>query len=196
MSLFNPDPNQPAWWMLMPTDDDLQQATEVQRNLWMALNAKISRIHSAWANLELHLALLFSAVLRIKIAEAQVILGTLTANRPKRDLIMNCAKLSIMNMDKVKIIERLLRRTAKAASKRNFLAHGMAAYHQKYPDCVTVSGISADLEPALSHYIAFSEKDLKAIYDTISKISEDIYETLPIIWRARRRSLPQTPIQK
>ena len=140
--------------------------------------------------------LLLSAVLRVKIAQATVILGTLMANKLKRDLIYNCALVSLSSEAQIKKIERIIRRTAKVASKRNFLAHGMAMYHQKFPDRVTVQGVSADQEPALSHYVAFSHGELRQIRETTSAISGDTQKLCPIIWRARRQSLPQTPMQK
>lgn len=180
---------------MVPSDEDIREATPEQRLRWITLNAHISYVHTAWADLESGLAILFSAVLRIRIAEAQVILGSLQANRPKRDLIQNCANLSLISDAKLKLVERILRRTAKAASKRNFLAHGMAGHHQKYPENITVMGVAADLKPALQHYLSYTEKDLIALRDTIKSIAEDAHAIAPAIWRARRRPLPQTPLQ-
>ena len=180
---------------MVPSDEDIAQASEEQRALWIDLNAHIAYVHTAWANLELALATLFSAILRIKIAEAQVILGSLAANRPKRDLMQNCANLSLTSDAKLKMVERILRRTTKAASKRNFLAHGMAGHHQKHPDRITVSGVSADLQPALRHYLSYRKKDLLDLRDTIRAIASDAEKIAPTIWRARRRPLPQTPLR-
>lgn len=194
--LFNPDPELPFWLTMVPTDEDILSATEDQRILWVNLNAHIAYVHTAWALLESALATLFSSVLKIKIAEAQVVLGSLTANRPKRDLIQNCANLSLLSDLRVKQVERILRRTTKAASKRNFLAHGAASYHQKYPDRVTVVGYSADLKPALGHYLSYALEDLITLRKTIDAISADAQRIAPSIWRARRRPLPQTPLHK
>jgi hypothetical protein len=199
-SLFNPDPDPDpdaeAWLSMIPSNEDLANATAEQLTTWYMLNAEIAFIHTAWANLETHLAHLLSSILRIKIAQAVVILGTLMANKPKRDLIYNSALISLQSEQQIKKIERTMRRTAKVASKRNFLAHGMAMYHQKYPMMITVYGISADQEPALSHYLAYSQSELIKIRDTINAISEHIGELCPVIWRARRKPLPQTPMQK
>lgn len=193
--LFDPDPEVPFWLSMVPTEDDLKSATEEQREVWFRLNAHVAFVHTAWAGLENALSMLFAAILRIRQAEASVILGSLTANRTKRDLIANCANLVLVSDARLKQVERLLRRTGKAASKRNFLAHGQGLYHQKYPDRVTVSGVSADLKPALHHYQSYAEPDLRQLRDTIDKIAEDLQAIAPQIWRARRRPLPQTPMQ-
>ena len=196
MNLFEPDPELPFWLHSIPLPDDVLKASPQQRELWVSLNAHISYIHTAWSNMEFMLSFLFAAILRIKVAQAQVVLGTLNSNKIKRDLIQNCATLSLSTVSKVKLIEGVLRRIAKVASKRNFLAHGIGGFHQKYPDRITVTGISPDLKPALSHYLAFRVEDLEEIRNTLDVLSGDIQNLVPIIWRAKRQPLPQTPLQK
>ena len=86
-SLFNPNPESLVWLSAVPSEADLEKATPDQLNSWYVLNAEIAFIHTAWSTLENVLALLLSAVLRVKIAQATVILGTFMANKPKRDLM-------------------------------------------------------------------------------------------------------------
>jgi hypothetical protein len=83
------------------------------------------------------LAWLLAAMLRIKTAQAQILLATLASNRMKREVIQSCALVTLQSEARIRDVVRVLRRIAKAASKRNFLAHGTAGYHQKYPDAVT-----------------------------------------------------------
>lgn len=195
MTLFDPDSDLPFWLHMIPLPDDLAQASDEQREMWVSLNAHVSYVHTSWSNMEYMLSFLFAAVLRIKVAQATVILGTLNSNKIKRDLIQNCTMLSLTNEEKIRQIERVLRRIAKVSSKRNFLAHGIGGFHQKYPDRITVTGFSADLKPALSHYLAFGLDDLAEIRSTLDVLSGDIQRIVPAIWRARRRALPETPLQ-
>jgi len=187
MSLFNPDPSLPHWLSSIPTDDDLAAATSEQRQTWIELNAAVSAIHTAWGNLEQCLSLLFSSILQIPPAMSDVVLSTITSNKIKRDLILNCASLSLASKQHQRDINGLMRRAAKIASKRNFLAHGKGAYHQRYPNQITFFGLSADLKPALHHYLSYSLFDLIALRDDINVLVSDVFNLAPIIWKARRR---------
>lgn len=60
-----------------------------------------------------------------------------------------------------------MRRTANVARKRNSLAHGMGLFHTKHPGRLTVMSVSADLDPALTHYAAWSLHALQEVRATL-----------------------------
>jgi hypothetical protein len=117
--------------------------------------------------------------------------STLTSNRLKRDHILNASRLIIHSESNLRSIERILARIRKAATKRNFLVHGMATMSTKYPGRITVYGTSADLEPALSHYESWSLQDLQDFRRHLTAIAVDLDGLFRVINRARRRPLPE-----
>ena len=83
-------------------------------------------ISAEWNLLEHFLCLLLGQILRIPLDAAIAIIYSVHSNKIRRDIILNSAKVMLRdNPSALKDVERILKRVAKAAKKRNDLAHTM-----------------------------------------------------------------------
>jgi hypothetical protein len=159
---------------------------------WLALNAEIGAITSAWAQLELNLAVLLSAVLDVELVFAIVLMATVSGFKVRRDIIVNTARVAFLPT-KIKEVERIIRRVARAAGRRNAIVHSLLGVHPETPDRLMVMMTSSDLRPALIWYERYALSDLKRVTVQINTLSRDLFDLSARLRRARRQTLHGTP---
>ena len=162
-----------------PHDSGLLQANE--------LLAEVAIISSKWAQIELNLVLLLACILKCRHRLAYALLGTVTANKIRRDMIRNCALATFESQSHVKEIERILSRTARAAKRRNAIAHGLLGAHSEHPDKLTVMQSSPSARPAMIHYTLHRLSELRRISSDFDTLAVDISDVAQKSRKARRQ---------
>jgi hypothetical protein len=173
-------------------EDHPAQSNWKEQPNWKELTAEIGAITGAWANLEHNLALLLAVILNVEIPFGMSILASVSGFKVRRDLILNAARLAFYPT-RIKEVERIVRRVARAASKRNSLAHGVLTSHPEHPDRLLVMEVSPELRPALMYYQLYRLADLKAVTAQIDAVSHDAFGLATKLRKARRQTLHGTP---
>ena len=97
---------------------------------------------NAWAGIEIGSAYLLAAILKTESQLAMAILGTVTSYNARRDIITNTARMVLVNEDDLNAVERICKRLARAAKRRNQIAHATLSYHPEHPGKLMVMNLS------------------------------------------------------
>lgn len=103
---------------------------------------------------------LLAAVSSMRVHAAWAALGTVTANKLKRDIVLNVARIMLARAEDVAKIEKILARMARAARNRNYLVHASYGLSFSRRFKLRVLSLDAQEDPAIVHYQEFSESDL------------------------------------
>jgi len=126
---------------------------------------KLGIITAEWSGFEFALCLLFQCMLGVDGNRAEAIFFSLTNNRSRREIIASLSKALISdNVDLRNKIDRILRRSRSAASRRNALAHGIWHFGEGADSGGT---ISLDRDTGI---LKASQIEAKALDQTISQL--------------------------
>lgn len=152
-----------------------------------SLLAEVAIISSKWAQIEVNLVTLLACILKCRIPQAHSIMGTVTANKVRRDMIRNCAIATFESQSHFKAIDRILRRVAKAAKRRNAIAHAMIGGHSEHPDKLCVLQSSPDTGPFIHFYMLHRLADLRRMSSDFEVLAGDIFEIAQKSRKQRRQ---------
>lgn len=86
----------------------------------------LSIIISRWADLEVQMCKILSALLNGDPAATMAVFYTVSANKVRRDILLNVSRVKLKNHpDELRKMEKLARRIQRAAKKRNDLMHSV-----------------------------------------------------------------------
>lgn len=126
---------------------------------------KLGVITAEWAALEWGLCSLFGTMLGVDRDRAEAVFFALTNNRSRREVVASLAKVLFTEGTELRNrIDRILRRTRNAASRRNSLAHGIWTFGEA-PD----SGSSLALHRDTGILTSF-QIELKSLDQVISQL--------------------------
>ncbi len=144
---------------------------------------------NAWAGIEIGSAYLLAAILKTESQLAMAILGTVTSYKARRDIITNTARMVLVNEDDLNAVERICKRLARAAKRRNQIAHATLSYHPEHPGKLMVMNLDPEMKAALMHYSLFSPADLKRVLEQFQQLHADIAAVIEQTRRAERHAL-------
>lgn len=151
------------------------------------LLAEVAIVSSKWAQIELNLTVLLACTLKCRYHQAHAVLGTVTANKVRRDMIRNCALATFESQSHIKEIEKILSRVARGGKRRNAIAHGLLVAQSEYANKLMVMQSSPNAGPFTHYYTLHSLADLRRISSDFDILAGDIFNVAQKSRKARRQ---------
>jgi hypothetical protein len=133
------------------------------------LTSRVALVSSLWVEVETVTIWVLAEVIGCEFHFASSILGSVVANKLRREIISNCARIAYSDEADVKAVETMLARHAKGARVRNMFDHSSITIHPEHPRALCLISQT----PGWTQYEIITAADLKRFENQFTQLRED-----------------------